>query len=81
MEFGFYPQPPVSNLFLLCQDAVAFHGAPKDSNNGFSIHTSIVYALVYIHIYIQHPDGLWVIFAACSLKSVFALSRCGRVPR
>jgi hypothetical protein len=27
MEFGFYPQPPVSNLFSLFSDAVAFHGA------------------------------------------------------
>lgn len=26
MEFGFYPQPPVSNLFSLYKDAVAFHG-------------------------------------------------------
>jgi len=26
MEYGFYPQPPVANLFHLYTDAVAFHG-------------------------------------------------------
>jgi len=26
MEFGFYPQPPVANLFHFFRDAVAFHG-------------------------------------------------------
>ena len=26
MEYGFYPQPPVANLFNLYKDAVAFHG-------------------------------------------------------
>ena len=33
MEFGFYPQPPVSNLFALFNDAVAFHGedVPQDA--------------------------------------------------
>jgi len=79
IEFGFYPQPPVSNLFSLFQDAVAFHGAPKDSNHGFSIHIPII--CINIYIYIQHAHGLWVIFAASSLKSVFAFSRCGRAPR
>ena len=26
MEYGFYPQPPVANMFHLVSDAVAFHG-------------------------------------------------------
>ena len=26
MEYGFYPQPPVANLFHLFRDAVAYHG-------------------------------------------------------
>ena len=31
MEYGFYPQPPVANMFHLVSDAVAFHGV-EDHN-------------------------------------------------
>jgi len=73
MEFGLYSQPPVSNLFSLFQDAVAFHGAPKDSPNGFSMHTLIICINIYIYIYIQHGYGVYVLPTASSLESVFAL--------
>ena len=31
MEYGFYPQPPVANMFHLVSDAVAFDGVPRDT--------------------------------------------------
>ena len=37
MEFGFYPQPPVSNLFHLFADAVAFHGV----ENHAAMHSAL----------------------------------------
>jgi len=81
MEFGLHSQPPASNLFSLFQDAVAYRCESNEPNNGFSIYIRMVYVFIYIHLYIQETHGVWVVFAASRLESVFALSRCGRVSR
>ena len=39
MEYGFYPQPPVADLFHLYADAVAFHGVEDHKVMHAAIHT------------------------------------------
>jgi len=77
-EFGFYPQPPVSNQFSLFEMRSRFT-VRRNTHTMALAYISQFY--VYTYIYIQHAHGVWVIFAASRLKSVFALSRCCRVPR
>jgi len=82
MEFGLYSQPPVSKLFSLFQDAIAFHGEWEDPNNGFSIYLRMVYVFIYIYIYIYNTDMEFGFYPQPPVSNLFfAFSRRRHVSR